>query len=335
MRSLGAGKEWQGLQTGVTETEYAELQHIINRQQHLNPWFTRENVEQALLALGEQLTSEKLNNWLKEYTFSESPKRVAVIMAGNIPLVGFHDFLCVLLSGHCAVCKMSSEDNTLLPALSKLIVQFCPGLESRIVLSKGPIGDVDAVIATGSSNSMQHFERYFGHLPHIFRKNRTSVAVLDGTETREELHRLGRDIFDYFGLGCRNVSHLLVPVNYDFTLFFDAIFDYGEIIHHFKYGNNYDYNKTVYLMNLHAVLDNNFVLLYESDELFSPLAMIHYHAYSNHSEIDEYIQERKEDIQVVVGKSYVPFGAAQCPKLNDYADGVDTLEWLSKWSIDA
>lgn len=330
MCALGEGKSWEGLSLGVTEAEYGQLQHVLNRQPVLNPWFTAENVRQSLRALGGELKDDKLEEWLAPYAFAPQPKRIAIIMAGNIPLVGFHDFLCVLLSGNRAVCKMSSEDHTLLPALAEVLVKFCPQLSDRMVFSKGPLGEVDAVVATGSSNSMQHFERYFGKYPHIFRKNRTSVAVLDGTETKEDLKNLGHDVFDYFGLGCRNVSHLIVPENYDFATFFEAVFPFGNVINHFKYGNNYDYNKTVYMMNLHPLLDNNFLLLYESEELFSPLAMLYYHHYTTSEEIQKYLNGYKEDVQAVIGKGYIPFGKAQAPALDDYADGVDTMLWLSE-----
>ena len=253
---------------------------------------------------------------------------VAIIMAGNIPLVGFHDFLCVLLSGNKAVCKLSSDDKTLLPALGEHLISFVPEIKEDIMFTTGRIGPVDAVIATGSDNSLTYFESYFGKYPHIFRKNRTSVAVFSGNETEDEIKELGKDIFRYFGLGCRNVSHIILPTGFELPRFFEAIIDYGEIIHNNKYGNNYDYNKAVYLMNQHKLLDNNFVLLRESEELFSPLSMIHYHFYDDVSEVETYLKEHQEKIQVVVGDNFLPFGQAQCPKLDDYADGVDVMRFL-------
>jgi hypothetical protein len=187
---------------------------------------------------------------------------------------------------------------------------------------------VDAVIATGSNNSLKYFEQYFGKYPNIFRKNRTSIAVLDGTETTEELYALGIDIFQYFGLGCRNVSHLFVPEAFKLDRFFEGILEHSDVINHNKYGNNYDYNKAVYLMNKVELLDNNFVLLRESEALFSPLAMIHYQRYSNQEEVRSFLEKHKGDIQVVVGHGFTPFGKAQAPGLSDYADGVDTMRWL-------
>lgn len=330
MRALGENSPWQDFSLGVTEQEYYDLQVTVNKQVAYNGWFVKENVRKSLSALGYQLTEEKLSRWSEKYPFALSPKKVAVIMAGNIPLVGFHDFLSVLMSGHSVVAKLSSDDATLLPKLAQSLIQFAPELSERISFSIGPIGTVDAVIATGSNNSIQHFEQYFGKYPHIFRKNRTSLAILDGSETKDQLFRLGDDVFQYFGLGCRNVSHLLVPEDFDLNRFFEAIVEHGDVINNNKYGNNYDYNKAVYLMNKASLLDNNFVLLRESKELFSPLAMVHYQRYSDLSTVKEYLRSNKDNLQVVVGNAYTDFGTAQQPGLSDYADGVDTMEWLGK-----
>jgi len=329
MTALGENKDWEDFSVGVTEDEYLKLQSVINRQVSYNGWFTKESVRQSLLALGNQLNFSDLDCWASSYTYSSSPKTVAVIMAGNIPLVGFHDFLSVLISGNRIVAKLSSDDKTLLPALGEHLIEFIPGLKDRIVFTTGRIGDVDAVIATGSDNSLQYFTQYFGKYPHIFRKNRTSIAVLSGDETKEEIERLGLDIFNYFGLGCRNVSHLMLPVGFDIDKFFEGIVGFGHVINNNKYGNNYDYNKAVYLMNKHAILDNNFALLRESQELFSPLSMIHYQFYKDQDQIDSYINQYKEKIQVIVGRDYLDYGLAQSPNLTDYADGVDVMAWLS------
>ena len=329
MISLGNGEEWKDFSLGVTKDEYHSLEVVINRQFALNGWFSKENVKSSMLALGDQLTPEKLNEWTSNYSFSESPKRVGLIMAGNIPLVGFHDFLCVLVSGNIAVCKLSSDDKTLLPALAERLIEFAPGLKDRISFVEGKIGELDAVIATGSDNSLKYFEQYFGRYPHVFRKNRTSVAVLDGTETKEDIALLGKDIFSYFGLGCRNVSHLLLPIGFNTDRIFEGIYAFHEVVNNNKYGNNYDYNKAVYLMNQHKLLDNNFVLLRESEELFSPLSMIHYHYYTSEEEVSRYLLNHQDEIQVVVGKTGMPFGHAQQPGLMDYADGVDVMSWLT------
>lgn len=328
MVALGEGKQWSDFSVGVTEKEFNELNVVINKQASLNGWFKKENVLKSLWALGSQLTEDKLENWLKDYTYSTQPKKVALIMAGNIPLVGFHDFLCVLLSGNVAICKLSSDDKTLLPALAQHLLQFVPSLKERIVFTAGRIGEVDAVIATGSDNSLQYFEQYFGNYPHIFRRNRTSVAIITGNETKEDFNALGHDIFDYFGLGCRNVSHLLIPKDFDLNRFFEGIIGHSDVVNHHKYANNYDYNKAVYLLNQQQLLDNHFVLLRESKALFSPLSMVHYQYYESEKDVKSFLETHKGQVQVVVGQDFIPFGQAQCPMLNDYADGVDTMRFL-------
>ena len=330
MDSLARHKDWPGYSTGITAEEWGTLKSVMQRQFVYNGWYTTESVSQSFSALGAQLSEDKLTLWLNDYTFSVEPKRVAVIMAGNIPLVGFHDFLCVLMSGNTAVCKLSSDDKTLLPALAEHLITFLPELKERIEFTVGPVKNIDAVIATGSDNSALYFEQYFGKYPHIFRKNRTSVAVLSGDETLEELKGLGHDIFDHYGLGCRNVSQLLVPKDYSMSTFFEGIFSFSEVVLNKKYGNNYDYHKAIFLMNQHQLLDNNFILLRETDELFSPLAMLHYRRYETEEDVTQYLESYNDSIQVVVGKSFTPFGSAQCPMLSDYADGVDTMEFLNQ-----
>jgi len=327
--SIGNQKEWIGYELGVTQEEYEKLQALVKRQFYLNGWFTEEAVLHVFKGWGEQLTKSNLEQFSVNYTFVDIPKKVGVIMAGNIPLVGFHDFLCVLLSGNSIVVKLSSDDKTLLPALIVLLKNFSPELVERITISEAKLGEVDAIIATGSGNSMRYFESYFGHLPHLFRKNRTSVAVLTGDETKEELEALGADIFTHFGLGCRNVSHLIVHKDFEINRFFEAIITQADVVNLHKYANNYDYNKAIYLMNLEQILDNGFVLLKESEELFSPLAMLFYHRYESFSEVEHYLKDHSEDIQAVVGHGFLPFGKAQCPGLEDFADGVDTMKWLN------
>ena len=325
---LGRNESWTDFSIGLNKEEYEKLEAVVNRQFVYNGWFTKENVAKALLDWSFLLTEDKMTEWLKPYSFATTPKKVSVIMAGNIPLVGFHDFASVVLSGNIAVCKFSSEDNTLLPALLEVMVKWNPDFASRFVLTSGKMGEVDAIIATGSNNSVLHFEQYFGHLPHVFRKNRVSVAVLDGSETEEQLELLGHDIFNYFGLGCRNVSHLLIPEDFLIDRFFEGVFAHKDIVYNKKYGNNYDYNKAIFLMNKHALLDNNFVLLKETEDLHSPLAMVYYHRYKNQEEVQAYLDAHQEDLQAVVGNQFIPFGQAQRPSWDDYADNLDTMAWL-------
>jgi hypothetical protein len=330
---VGNEKEWPGFACGLTEEEYLALDDLVLRQMSYNGWFTKENVRKVFRAWAEQLTEDNLIAWIatnnvrKEETLG---KRVALIMAGNIPLVGFHDFLAVVLSGHVAICKLSSEDFTLLPRLCEYLVNWNPEFEQHFELSRARVNKIDAVIATGSNNSQAFFNEYFGKYPHIFRKNRTSVAVLDNTENEDELHALGYDIFDYFGLGCRNVSHLLLPKEYKLPTFFEGIFKHSDVVYHKKYGNNYDYNKAIFLMNKDQLLDNNFVLLKQTKDLFSQLGMVHYNFYENEADRDAYLEKHEKEIQVVVGHGFTPFGEAQSPDLNEYADGINTLNWLAR-----
>ena len=334
MSALGNEEIWTNYSIGATEIEYQKLQGIIGKQFVLNGWFSKENVLQSLLSLGNQLTENNLNNWLKDYTYSISPKRIGIIMAGNIPLVGFHDFLCVLLSGNSVVAKLSSDDNTLLPALAEQLIQYTPSLKERINFSFGKLGEIEAIIATGSNNSTKYFEQYFGHYPHLFRKNRTSIAILTGEETKEELTALGKDIFSYFGLGCRNVSHLLIPKDFNLNRFFEAIVDYHPIVNHHKYANNYDYNKAVFLMSNFKLLDNEFLTLKEDSSHASPISSVFYERYENLEEIQSRLQHEEDQIQCIVSNNLIEnsiaFGQTQQPKLWHYADNVDTIKFLLK-----
>ena len=329
MLALGKNETWKDYAIGLTEEEYEDLNALIVRQKQFNGWFTENNVREAFCALGEQLNEHVLTEWVKDYSFTSSPKKVAVIMAGNIPLVGFHDFLCVLMSGHSVICKLSSDDRTLLPALTKHLINFIPGIQERITFSHGKMEGFDAVIATGSNNSTRYFEQYFGKYPHIFRSNRTSLGIIYGDESQEELKMLGKDVFQYFGLGCRNISHLLIKQNADVNKVFEGLFPYSNVIDHHKYANNYDYNRAVFLLNKIPFLDNNFVLMRESEELFSPLSVIHYQRFAEESEVEQFLEQHQDQLQVVAGKGGIPFGQAQCPMLSDYADGIDTMRFLN------
>lgn len=328
---LGHGKSWPGFELGINEDEYNQLNELIERVHVYNGWFTPAAVKSSFLGLADWLTKEKLEEFSSQYSLNEGkPRTVAVIMAGNIPLVGFHDFLAIFLSGHKTLAKLSSDDRHLFPALLKTMKLFREDIDEWLTFTDGPIRDFDAVIATGSNNSAMHFESYFKNHPNIIRKNRNAVAVLEGDETEEELKALGADIFTYFGLGCRNVSHLWIPENFELDRFFGAIVGFGDLINHNKYANNYDYNRAVYLLNQEDLLDNGFLLLKEEKSLSSPLGVLFYTRYKERSEVEEFLKENEGEIQVVVGKSYTPFGQAQCPTLEDFADGVDTMKFLEK-----
>jgi hypothetical protein len=308
--------------------EAAEQLHLA--QVH-NPWFTKENIDKALNAWHEQLKVDMLSAWLSPYKLKEvaNPKKVLIIMAGNIPLVGFHDFLTVLISGHNVVIKMSSTDNVLLRVLIEKLIAIAPEFKERISF----IDDVkdrkfDAVIATGSDNSAQYFEYYFKGAKKIIRKNRRSVAVLDGTESEMELKGLANDVFAYFGLGCRNVSKLFLPKGFDLDNLFKAFYPYSHVVEHKKYGNNYDYNKAIFLMGSNELIENGFLLMKEDKSLLSPVAMLYYEYYNDMHTVEQFVEENAEQLQCVVSKKDIPFGNTQQPNLWDYADGVDTVEFL-------
>ncbi|WBL24170.1 acyl-CoA reductase [Zunongwangia sp. HGR-M22] len=314
---------------------FDKLQEKVNSAVHYNGWFTKENVLFSLDQWSKALTSENLEIWLAPYNFQEeqNPKTIAVIMAGNIPLVGFHDFLSVLISGHNVLIKQSDNDKQLLPILCNYLVELNSEFKSKIRITKDRLEDFDAVIATGSNNTARYFEYYFKNKPNIIRKNRNSVAVITGEESKEELKLLSEDIFRYFGLGCRNVSKLFIPKNYDFDHFFKGIYHWNDIINQNKYANNYDYNKAVYLMSQFNILDNGFLMLKEDENYGSPISVLFYEYYDDQNQLQQRLNDEAEKLQCIVkketsAKNEVKFGKTQHPKLWDYADGVDTIQFL-------
>ncbi len=314
---------------------YAEFNEGIVLANHKNGWFTEENVLFALKGWGELLTFDKLTDWLSNYTIEKNQKiTVAIIMAGNIPLVGFHDFLTVLITGNKVLGKLSSSDTILLPLISRFLIVTEPSLSDKIVFTEDRLENFDAVIATGSNNTARYFEHYFGKKPNIIRRNRNSLAVLTGNETKDQLAALGEDIFRYYGLGCRSVSKLFVPKEYDFDAFFKAIYDYNPIIHQIKYANNYDYNKAVYLMSEFKILENGFLMLKVDESYASPISSVFYEYYDSLKSLKTKLAKDAEKIQCVVADGFteneIPFGGTQSPNLTDYADGVDTVHFLLK-----
>ena len=316
----------------LSKTE--QFNDIFEKAEQQNSWFTRANVIFAFKSWSDALSENNVKQWLSQYQLPQttSPKKILIIMAGNLPLVGFHDLLCVLVAGHKAIVKLSSDDRVLLPYLIKQIRAFAPEWAEAVAFTDDKVTEYDAVIATGSDNTARYFEYYFDKKPHIIRKNRHSVAVLTGEETPEELQDLGKDIFLYYGLGCRSVSKLFVPQGYDFDLLFQAIYPYKDIIEEQKYANNYDYNKAVYLMSLYRLLENGFLLLKEDEHYGSPIATLFYEYYTNKEALKKKLATDREKIQCVVGHNFIdgeiPFGQTQTPKLWDYADGVNTLTFL-------
>mgnify|MGYP000166722124 CR=1 FL=1 len=314
---------------------YHDFLKLIDLSQSHNGWFTPNQVHFAIQSWAEALTEENLNLWLSKYDFSTvQPKTVALILAGNIPLVGFHDFLSVVISGHKVLVKTSSNDQKLLPFLAKYLISIHPELEYHITFTEGKMEGFDAVIATGSNNTARYFEYYFKDKPSIIRKSRNSVAVLTGNETSNDLANLGEDIFRYFGLGCRNVSKLFVPKGYNFDAFFQAIYEQKDVIYYEKYANNYDYNKAVFLMSNFKLLDNEFLTIKEDTSYASPISSVFYEYYEDVNEIKNRLEMDAEQIQCIVSNAItdnsIPFGQTQKPNLWDYADNVDTLEFLLK-----
>lgn len=309
--------------------------NAINQACAANPWFTKEFTRKAINNIREQyLDRDKLKQWVSPYhqqIENTVSKKIGLVMAGNLPLVGFHDLLSVLITGHKALLKLSSKDEYLNHYIINQLKRFSPELAEQITVVPRLEG-FDAVIATGSDNSSRYFEYYFGKVPHIIRKNRHSVAVLSGNETEEALQQLGEDIFLYFGLGCRNVSKIYVPRDYDLTKLLAALEGYNNLKDHDKYRNNLDYNLTLLLMNNIPHLASEFLILQEEQSLGSRIATVHFERYQHIEEVALSLQVHKDQIQCVVsGSSELPgfrFGEAQKPALNDYADNVDTLEFL-------
>ena len=314
---------------------YDGFKHQIKLAHEHNGWFTKENITYALNGWSKSLTANEIEKWLLKYSFdSINPKKVAIIMAGNIPLVGFHDFLSVLISGHEVIVKQSSNDKHLLPYLAKYLEHVEPEFKGKITFTEGKLNNFDAVIATGSDNTARYFEHYFKGKPAIIRKNRNSVAVLTGAETDNELKSLSEDIFRYYGLGCRNVSKLFVPTGYNFDAFFNGVYEWHPIIHQNKYANNYDYNKAVYIMSEFDLLENGFLMIKEDPSYSSPIATLFYEYYNDIETLKLQLSENKNNIQCVVSKGAVEdsvaFGQTQHPKLWEYADNVDTIAFLIK-----
>jgi hypothetical protein len=319
----------------------AELDDAIQKSYLENRWFSEENTRNALKAIAETfLDREKLETWAAQYAISKSvhpQKTIGLVMAGNIPLVGFHDWLCVFVAGQRAKVKLSDKDKRLLPLLVKKMGEWAhESWEYTGFVPEGePIKGFDAVIATGSNNSARYFEQYFSKYPHIIRRNRNAVAVLSGLETMADLYALGRDIFTYFGLGCRNVSKLYIPHGYHFDTLLEALQEYKDIIHHDKYKNNFDYNLTLLIMNQTPYKNNGCLLLKEDSALQARIASVHYEYYDDLFDIESRLAGKKDEIQCVVSNvklrdfTALPFGKSQEPGLEDYADGVDVMQFLT------
>ena len=321
------------LREKMSSISHQEKEDLFHRARMQNPWFTQSSCELAWNGLVEMLDPAQLDTWLSHYKLSaQRPLTVGIVMAGNIPMVGFHDLLCVLMSGHRAAIKMSSQDEVLLTHIINWLTTSEPRL-AEYVEKRELLKNIDAVIATGSDNSARYFDYYFGGMPHVIRKNRTSIAILSGEESPEDLLGLANDIYSYFGLGCRNVSKVIVPEDYEITSLFPHWQHLSSLTDHHKYKNNYDYNKSIYLVNKEPHLDTGFSLWLESEALVSPISVTYIQKYKNMNEVSDYVANHTEKLQCIVGKGLpggIPFGTTQVPKVWDYADNVDTLSFLAE-----
>jgi hypothetical protein len=313
----------------------SELNKLLKDSYQHNSWFTENNLKLSLNNWSAELNKKNIENWLKNYKIElKSSKTVAIIMAGNVPIVGFHDLMCSLILGFKCTVKLSSDDKILIPLIVKFIQSRFDGFKEKVFFENNILKNFDAVIATGSNNSHKYFEYYFGKYPNLLRKTRHSVAVLNGNESDSELAMLSNDVFDYFGLGCRSVSKIFIPKGYDLDLLFNAFYMKRFVIDHNKYANNYDYNKAVYLMSEEKFYDNGFVILKEEKKLGSPIACVYFEYYDDLVQVQNIIKINNQNIQCVVSNEKIfngiSFGTTQCPKLSDYADNVDTLKFLLK-----
>lgn len=337
LHDLGKGKKSCNQEDKDVIKSFLQLDDLVSNLARSNGWFDETNVRRMMFSLGESLKEDKLAKWVEMYNplISEErePKKVAVVMAGNIPAVGFHDFLTVLLTGNKLLAKLSSGDDKLMPAISELLVTIEPGFQDLIHFTTGQLSSFDAVIATGSNNTSRYFEYYFSKYPHIIRKNRNGIAIINGDESETDLDFLASDILDYYGLGCRNVSKIFVPEKYDLMKLLDAAAKRSDVAENHKYFNNYEYNKAIFLVNGKEHKDTGNLLLTEDTAVASPISVLYFEYYSNIDDLKKMIESESEKIQCVVTntsgiKNRVAFGKSQQPELWDYADGVDTMDFL-------
>lgn len=309
------------------------MENLVTQARNQNPWFTKENINSALQGILILLEEKNLQKWVAKYDLStKTPKVVGIVMAGNIPLVGFHDLLAVLISGNIAAVKTSSQDQVLTNFIINELMAVGPAL-SKNISRRERLTEIDAVIATGSDNTSRYFEYYFSHVPNIIRKNRTSVAVITGKESEDEITGLGEDIYKYFGMGCRNVSKIYIPKDFDIRLFFPQWENFSDLANHHKYFNNYEYNKAIYLVNRVDHYDTGYSLWTNSDALVSPLSVTFYEPYNSEKQLNDLLESHDGKIQCVVASKKtgsVSFGQAQKPNLWDYPDNVDTLSFLQE-----
>jgi len=321
----------------VSISDYTVLKQSIEHAYHHNPWFVPAFVRFAFRAWAEALREDKVSKWIQNYLPGDGPmkppSRVGIIMAGNIPMVGLHDLLCVLASGNHALIRLSQSDDQLIPAVLELLYQLNPEFKNQITVTSGPLKNFDAVIATGSNNTSRYFDYYFGKYPSIVRRNRNGVAVISGNEAESDLFKLADDIFVYFGLGCRNISKIYIPEDYKVEYLLPFFEEYAYLSDLHKYRNNYDYQKSLLLINIVFHLDNGFLLVKEDTSLMSPISVLHTETYSSPKTLNKHLSGIEGQIQCIVSAlngldQAIPFGQSQYPELWDYADGIDSMAFL-------
>lgn len=331
LRSFLDSDSWPGFQSGVDQREFDNFKSSTEKAESNNAWFSRKMIRLSMESWAKNLSEDNIDKWMSKYDVPSSiNKNVLIICAGNLPLVGFHDIVCCILLNINTLVKLSKNDNVLIPAILNVLYLFDSELQDRIKICNEKPDNYNYVIATGSNNSNRYFEYYFGKFPHIFRRNRTSIAVVHSEISDDQLKSLSHDMLQYYGLGCRSVTKLYLPEKFSLDRIYNSVFNYKDLINHNKYMNNYDYNRSIFLLGKKLFFDNGFLILKEDKSLFSPISVVNFEYYSSMETLEKELNVLSNEIQCRVGEGGIPFGTAQKPELWDYADGVDTIDFLTK-----
>ena len=331
LRSFLDSDSWPGFQSGVDQREFDNFKSSTEKAESNNAWFSRKMIRLSMESWAKNLSEDNIDKWMSKYDVPSSiNKNVLIICAGNLPLVGFHDIVCCILLDLNTKVKLSKNDNILIPAILNVLYLFDSELQDRIKICNEKPDNYNYVIATGSNNSNRYFEYYFGKFPHIFRRNRTSIAVVHSEISDDQLKSLSHDMLQYYGLGCRSVTKLYLPEKFSLDRIYNSVFNYKDLINHNKYMNNYDYNRSIFLLGKKLFFDNGFLILKEDKSLFSPISVVNFEYYSSMETLEKELNVLSNEIQCRVGEGGIPFGTAQKPELWDYADGVDTIDFLTK-----
>ena len=331
IRSFLDSDSWPGFQSGVDQREFDNFKSSTEKAESNNAWFYRKMIRLSMESWAKNLSEDNIDKLMSKYDVPSSiNKNVLIICAGNLPLVGFHDIVCCILLNINTQVKLSKNDNVLIPAILKILYLFDSELQDRIKICNEKPDNYNYVIATGSNNSNRYFEYYFGKFPHIFRRNRTSIAVVHSEISDDQLKSLSHDMLQYYGLGCRSVTKLYLPEKFSLDRIYNSVFNYKDLINHNKYMNNYDYNRSIFLLGKKLFFDNGFLILKEDKSLFSPISVVNFEYYSSMETLEKELNVLSNEIQCMVGEGGITFGTAQKPELWDYADGVDTIDFLTK-----